>query len=398
MRSGWQLSDLDFDEQLQGRAQRIRDPVKRLRFLRRAMRLEQPAAVRLEQPAARRRRRIWQLRWIAVGVVLFFASIRTVSDASFLSPGRVAQPAPLHDDFPKVWLVEKTADWELYSNGLRIENRFLTSGRPRVYQAFPRLWRENPHWRWGADPVGIVFHSSESELASFEPEQTGLLKRQGLGLLEHVRRHGLYHFVVDRFGRVQRVVEESTQADHAGQSVWADAEWIYLNLNASFLGIAFEAQTRTEAGQGPINPAQVHAGKVLVEMLRSRYRIPVGNCVTHAQVSVNGHNFRIGYHTDWAEGFPFREVGLPDNYGLPLPSVCLFGFHCDPVFLDSAGAHLRSGLLLAEEQIKREALVRGITPARYRADLNRRYRRISLETISDRAALESRAALEEKQQ
>jgi len=339
-----------------------------------------------------------QLRWIALGAGLFFVSIRTVSDASLLAPGRAAPRAPLDDDFPKVWLVEKTAESELYSNGLRIESRFLTFGRPRVYQAFPRLWRENPRWRWSADPAGIVFHSSESELASFEPDQTGRLKRQGLGLLGHVRRHGLYHFVVDRFGRVHRVVEESTQADHAGQSVWADGEWIYPSLNASFLGIAFEAQTRTGEKQAWINPAQVHAGKVLVEMLRSRYRIPVGNCVTHAQVSVNGHNLRIGYHTDWAEGFPFQEVGLPDNYGQPLPSVCLFGFHYDPLFLESAGARLRSGLLLAEEHIKREALARGITPARYRADLNRRYRRISLETISDRAALESRAALKEKQQ
>jgi hypothetical protein len=36
--------------------------------------------------------------------------------------------------------------------------------------------------------------------------------------------------------------------------------------------------------------------------------------VVHAQVSINPGNRRIGWHTDWGAGFPFREIGLPDNY------------------------------------------------------------------------------------
>ena len=39
-----------------------------------------------------------------------------------------------------------------------------------------------------------------------------------------------------------------------------------------------------------MNSAQVYAGRVLTEMLRARYGIPVSNCVAHAQVSVNPAN------------------------------------------------------------------------------------------------------------
>jgi len=48
---------------------------------------------------------------------------------------------------------------------------------------------------------------------------------------------------------------------------------------------------------------------MLTDMLRKRYGIPAGNCVTHAQVSVNPSNLLIGYHIDWASSF-FRPVRL----------------------------------------------------------------------------------------
>ena len=63
-----------------------------------------------------------------------------------------------------------------------------------------------------------------------------MLKRLGESLLEYVRRKHAYHYLIDRFGRVYRVVAESDTANHAGYSVWADDEWFYVNLNESFLG------------------------------------------------------------------------------------------------------------------------------------------------------------------
>ncbi len=126
------------------------------------------------------------------------------------------------------------------------------------------------------------------------------LSRSREDLLSHVRSGRLYNFVVDRFGQVFRVVPETQTAFHAGHSIWADATSIYIDLNGSLIGVAFEMKAGETA-----TAAQCHAGKLLTEMLRGRYAIQDGNCVTHAQVSVNNDNLRIGYHTDWGSGFPF---------------------------------------------------------------------------------------------
>jgi hypothetical protein len=229
-------------------------------------------------------------------------------------------PAPPSE----VWEVERTAASETYSNGLWIDDRYAVPNQPRAYLAFPASSANAPAVR-RSDPAGIVFHTTESSQATFSPEDNGTLRRIGESLLDYVRRKRAYHFVIDRFGRVHRVVQESDAANHAGFSVWADQQWLYVNLNESFLGVSFEARTDPRGGAG-ISPAQVRAGAMLVEMLRSRYRIPVANCVTHAQVSVNPSNMQAGYHTDWAFGFPFEQVGLPDNYARDLPSLWAFGF------------------------------------------------------------------------
>lgn len=143
-----------------------------------------------------------------------------------------------------------------------------------------------------------------------------MLQRIGESLIEYVQRKRAYHFLIDRFGRVYRVVAETDAANHAGFSVWADESSVYVNLNESFLGVSFEAETQPGQMQPSVSPAQVRAAAMLTEMLRSRYAIPAANCVTHAQVSVNPSNMRVGYHTDWASSFPFEELGLPDNYAL----------------------------------------------------------------------------------
>lgn len=350
----------------------IGDPILRLRFLRRAF---------IAKPQPERRR--WRSA-VVLGVLLLIGAGAS-APVLLRRPVRAAPPVrrspsvlaaqPVLPKQPaaaatKVWMVEQTPDSELYSNGLRIEGRFVVGGKPRLYRAFPRAGADPSQWRWRTEPAGIVFHNSEGDQVPFEPDQNGLLKEHGLGLLAYARRHECYHFVIDRFGRVHRVVEETAKADHAGHSVWADADWVYVNLNSSFLGVCFEAQTRPG---NTISPAQVHAGKVLVEMLRARYGILEANCVTHAQVSVNPRNFRVGYHTDWATGFPFAEVGLPNNYELPPPSLLLCGFEADSSFVELTGAGLRKALSVAEEQIQQAAATRQIPVARYRAGMRRSY-------------------------
>jgi hypothetical protein len=287
--------------------------------------------------------------------------------APFVSPNKTT-PAPLHH----VWQVEANRQFDLYSNGLRVENRFQTSTQARSYLAFSRSGPSSSERR--AQPAGIVFHTTESHLAPFEEGQTRVLKREGEGLLEYVSRNHSYHFVIDRFGRVFRIVSEADYANHAGNSIWADQTWIYVNLNQSFFGVAFEARSQPKEGELPVNAAQVHAARTLTEMLRVRYRIQADNCVTHAQVSINPGGRSAGYHTDWAANLPFEDLGLTNNYVRPLPSVTLFGFSSAALLEEARTSPLARGLQAADDQVRAEAKARNLPENRYRHILQTRYK------------------------
>jgi hypothetical protein len=314
--------------------------------------------------------------------------LNSVSDANVRRTLDPKLPLPAlrtpGSDIPSVWLVDKTNEFEVYSNGLRIENELSVSGEPRWYSLIVR-GRGTQFGPRRSQPAGIVFHITESDQAPFEPNQNHALKRIGKDLLLFVRNKRAYHFLIDRFGRVHRIVNESDAANHAGNSVWADSSWLYLSLNASFLGVAFEAHT--EPDQPPVNHAQIHAAKVLTEMLRSKYNVPAENCVTHAQVSVNPSNMRIGWHTDWGKNFPFEDVGLPNNYEPPNPAIAVFGFAYDEAYMQSTGPALWKGLALADERIREAAAEHGIEVAEYRKILKKRYRD-QLEALRDQDANE----------
>jgi hypothetical protein len=349
-------------------ASQVHDPVWRLRYLQSVA----PAPLRVSR--WKPRKAIGLLTLLSLALVAAPWSLRMLGTAHAASPAR----PPIHRvELPvapsaDVWPVEKTSGFETYSNGLRIENQYAVRHRPRAYVAFSTADPEGAGEE-RTDPAGIVYHTTESLQAPFESSQKNLLKRVGESLLDYVRRRRCYHFLIDRFGRVFRIVNESDAADHAGHSVWADDRYFYVNLNDSFIGISFEAETgagetRTSAGN-----AQVRTAAMLTEMLRSRYKIPGRNCVTHAQVSVNPSNMRIGYHLDWTSSFPFEKLGLPDNYATPSPAVSLFGFAFDASFEQRAGVRLAAGAIEADHALVEGAEAAHLSLAAYRRALHRRY-------------------------
>jgi hypothetical protein len=362
------------------RAHKIDDPVERLRFLRHEMQ----ALEREPTPISGRLTGRW--KW-AVGagfaLVAILAAARpthgpqptrqnppAIAPATEVSPNEAPKNQKLLALQPeKVWRVDRSGALETYSNGLRVDLTFAESSKARnPYPVFPLTGSATP-LRYQSTPAGIVYHTTESNLADFDETQNGRLKQLGRNVLGVVREEHAYHYLIDRFGRVFRVVQEADMADHSGHSVWADETGIYVNLNASFLAVAFEAQT---GESNSVTAAQVQAARMLTEMLRSKYSIPPGNCVTHAQVSVNAGNMHIGNHTDWGSQFPFAAVGLPDNYAQPLPSLIAFGFRYDAAFLQATGGRWK-GLDLAEAQVALQAAAQGIPVARYRALLQHRY-------------------------
>ncbi len=317
--------------------------------------------------------------WIAVLVVLALVTMpapksaaeTTARERGLLVPraGGTTTPATI----ARVWRVEQSETSEVYSNGLRVDLTFTVSNRPRAKFPVYSLNGASVPVKTRDTPVGIVYHMSESNLVPFEEDETRQLKRLGRNLLEVIRAERAYHYVIDRFGRVYSVVAESDAANHAGNSIWADADGIYVNLNDSFLGVSFEGQTESAAD---VTPAQITAAKLVTEMLRSRYSIAPENCVTHAQVSVNPINMLIANHVDWASGFPFAALGLPDNYAISVPSIYAFGFDFDNTFVRVAGGQWK-GIDLAVDQLERQAAA-GQTPvAKYRAILQYRYKDIA---------------------
>ncbi len=367
--SRWRPPQRVFAAMVAWRADRLAEPVAKLRFLRRS------AALFSSRPVSRALRSAQVRHFSALLLALGLLPIPIVSDgAGLMRPVLSRVTIAPGDEVVRVWQVEETEAHELYSNGLRVEKRYIT---PKV-GAEPFV-----HYRRGDDapeqrstPFGIVFHTTESMALPFKENQNRALRRIGAGVLEYVRRISAYHYVIDRFGRVWRVVPEDEPAHHAGNSVWADESHFYLNLNSSFLGVSFEGPSRDESGEMPATAAQIHSGRLLTDLLRSRHRISAGNCVTHAQVSVNPDNMGIGYHTDWAANFPFEQMGLPDNYRIPPPAITLFGFQYGPSFLAATGERLWHGLDVADLELQLTAVASRTSLATFRSGLTQKYRRL----------------------
>ena len=296
-----------------------------------------------------------------------------------------------------IWLVEKTSDREIYSNRLQIITTHTISNIPREYYRFPKNSNHLPANSKITDKIsGIVYHASESDLYPFMPEMNRSILKYSKRLIKYLRRKKSYHFFIDRFGRVYRLVQEDHAAFHAGNSIWADDEQIYLNLNHAFIGICFEGKDFEEinirkkkkgqptnskssllkpTGISSFNEAQLRSGKELTDWLRVKYKISQHNCVPHALISVNPDRMLIGFHLDLSRGFPFAKFGLSDKYQEPLPSIVEFGFLYDSYFEKIFNGELWRGIRYSEEILQRQARNSGMSFAEYRKSLHRRFSR-----------------------
>jgi hypothetical protein len=247
---------------------------------------------------------------------------------------------------------------------------FETRGEPRQFFAFPRDGA--PPVPLGPKPIGIVYHASESDMAPFGAAFNRDILSTTRELVGWLSRRRIYNYIIDRFGQVYRIVTDDTVAVHAGVSIWGDEKNYYLNLNESFIGIAFESQWSSARGDA-ITTAQIQAALSLTDLLRARFQIEDVNCVPHGLVSVSSGKKLIGYHADWARNFPFGALGLRDNYQVPPPSITAFGFGYDEDLVYRLGGSLWPGVELAEREIENRARNEGLELYALKARLQRRY-------------------------
>ena len=437
------------DRRLQGFVQRyslrLPDPVERLRYVRLC------AARARRYPAPIRNSPVWILvaHWLAFDCLLrlrhdfhgrlrlphklLVAGFRTGQSAlDFALPRRWAlaalgaplivmataanvgdwmAPEPLQltptvvsvvDD--PIWHVETEGEAELYSNGLRISTEFVTSGdeSPLPVLAGGRgidLLSNVEPLEWRDGPVGIVYHTTVSDvIPSFAEENNDLIRQKGSALLRYIRDRKLYNFVIDRFGRAFRIVPETQTAFHAGFSMWGRGEERYIDLNDGFIGVAFE--TRPEAvdpnadKELTVTPAQITAARLLTQVMRTVYNIPTENCITHEMVAVNPSDMLIGRHTDWAGRFPFEQVGLPDNYELPLHSVAEWGFTYGDELVQTLGGKVWPGVAEGERLFAIEAASRGMSEDEFRRARRKAFRELRTKLRSARERKDHRRAVE----
>jgi hypothetical protein len=257
----------------------------------------------------------------------------------------------------KVWLAEQGDGYDFYSNGARVLTEFETEGVRRRFYRFTveDLTTGDGDGELLSQPVGIVYHISESDLLPFTDRYNSSLNIQSRALLEYSRSHRLYNYVIDRFGRTYRIVTDEFAANHAGNSIWSDGGSVYVNLSAGFVGICLEGR-----GTEAINEAQVYAARVLTAVVRSKYGIDDANCVTHGLVSVNPSNRLMGYHTDWVSDFPFEALGLSNKYEVELGAVSRLGFGYDKAYVAAAGGKW-PGLAKADNALAETAERNGVT-------------------------------------
>ncbi len=394
----------DFLRAVEKASRGISDPVAKLRFIRNSMRRYQELdrLVRLiPVPRVRRfvyhwlsldsvqplmmhnylggparggpnlRRPLWAFRGAAAGIAALALCVVGASLWQLTRPAAAAPALPLPpvlravaeplSPLPpglapgRVWLVETGHGFEQYSNGLRIDTTWATAGEARRFRVFDAVG--GLHGASHNRPAGLLFHTTESDIWPLEAEYNEKLRDSSERLLKYLQRNRTYHYLVDRFGRVFRVVDEAGKANHAGNSIWENAGTVYLNLNHAFLGVSFES--RWGGGQTlPITQAQLVAGRGLTDYLRQHYGIPPEMCVAHGLTSVNPKRHRIGHHLDWSRGFPRAAFGLPDQYVREPPSVALFGFGYDDDFLKVLPEPW-AGVRAAEKRLADEAYREG---------------------------------------
>ena len=112
--------------------------------------------------------------------------------------------------------------------------------------------------------------------------------------------------------------------------------------------------------------------QVLVDALATAYKRRPG-AAAEVEVSVNPDNRGVGYHVDWAAGFPYQRLGLPVNYLTPLPAITLFGFRFDETYSNAASDELQDGISAGETVLRQDAAQRKQSPAAYRRMLQARF-------------------------
>jgi N-acetyl-anhydromuramyl-L-alanine amidase AmpD len=312
--------------------------------------------------------------WSARGVNSYLAnkygrgSVPSVAASGTPNPFNV-----LFSSSEKIWLAKNEGENEKWSNGCIISKKYETDNHQRAYYTFSR-GEETDRGQVSNKIVGIVYHTPESSMTEFNAENNNAIQNGSRALLEFVQRHKKYNYMINRIGEIYRIVRDDQTAIHAGNSLWADDKSTYVLLNESFIGVCFESKFEGASSLSDIlTQAQIRSGRLLTDVLRTKYGIDDANCTTHGLVAVDPGKMLIARHHDWVRFFPFEAMGLSDKYKVQPPTMTDYGFTYDDDVMAKLGNNLWEGAIAAGEQFKSRAERIGVTPDDLRRKMRDRY-------------------------
>lgn len=307
-------------------------------------------------------------------------SLENMYRASAPAPAPSPTPNPKNDLFfasekEKPFFVETEGGREKWSNGCVISTNYETDNHPRSYYVIPRGSKTKTDGDQISNRIaGIVYHTPESFMVDFIPNNNKAIQQSSRALLEYVQRHKSYNYVINRIGDIYRIVRDDQAANHAGESLWADENNIYVFLNESFLGVCFEAKFEGANSLDDIlTTAQIRSGRLLTDVLRTKYKIDDADCTTHGLVAIEPDTMLIARHHDWVRFFPFETMGLSDKYKTLPPTIIDYGFTHNDDLMAKIGNKLWAGAIVAEDEFIKRAKHDGVNPDDMRHKLIDRY-------------------------
>ncbi|MFQ5740425.1 MAG: N-acetylmuramoyl-L-alanine amidase [Acidobacteriota bacterium] len=164
---------------------------------------------------------------------------------------------------PRRQVLKEVSSLLLFAFGLSLGNLDARAARLHVSNRYsPKNKRrpKRPHTRY------IILHTTEGG--------------EG-GSLKKILSRGEAHYFVTRRGRVYRTIDKSRIATHAGRSMW-NGQRVIDNYSIGIEVVGYHNKDLT--------PAQYPALRELLRQLKSLYRIPDRNVLTHSMVAYGRPN------------------------------------------------------------------------------------------------------------
>lgn len=166
-------------------------------------------------------------------------------------------------------------------------------GRGALWQPSPNFDQRRPNF--------VILHQTTNDNAA-----------TALATLTDPQRKVSAHYLIGRDGAVMQLVDEASRAWHAGESWWGGST----DLNSASIGIELD-----NTGDEAFAEAQIVALLVLLDELRTRYRIPAPNFLAHGDIAP-------ARKVDPGRLFPWQRLAM-EGFGLwceTPPAAAPFGF------------------------------------------------------------------------